>query len=82
VDKSYIFILTFAKNKVSFKAEQKAKIQPLESPHRGLQLWQNASIDTATVPSGRKCKASIDKVQISEKNGVFWDVTPCGSCKN
>jgi hypothetical protein len=23
------------------------------------------------------CKHGLDK-----KNGVFWDVTPCGSCKN
>jgi hypothetical protein len=25
---------------------------------------------------------SIWKLNLYAKNGVFWDVTPCGSCKN
>jgi hypothetical protein len=27
-------------------------------------------------------KINKDKLAMSMKNGVFWDVTPCGSCKN
>jgi hypothetical protein len=41
-------------------------------------------------PSGRKSYRG-EKIQsvrfevftaVTMKNGVFWDVTPCGSCKN
>jgi WD40 repeat protein len=27
-------------------------------------------------------KGKISANQLTMKNGVFWDVTPCGSCKN
>jgi hypothetical protein len=27
-------------------------------------------------------KGEEKKTGFSKKNGVFWDVTPCGSCKN
>jgi hypothetical protein len=27
-------------------------------------------------------KVRIGKYSCDMKNGVFWDVTPCGSCKN
>jgi hypothetical protein len=28
------------------------------------------------------CSVSGKKMPLHLKNGVFWDVTPCGSCKN
>jgi hypothetical protein len=31
-------------------------------------------------PDGKKIK--ISKIIFLQKNGVFWVVTPCGSCKN
>jgi hypothetical protein len=24
----------------------------------------------------------MDKLRFGMKDGIFWDVTPCGSCKN
>jgi hypothetical protein len=31
------------------------------------------------VTEGKEATVGID---VAMKNGVFWDVTPCGSCKN
>jgi hypothetical protein len=30
----------------------------------------------------RRPGPTIESIAVTMKNGVFWDVTPCGSCKN
>jgi hypothetical protein len=34
------------------------------------------------IQGGAKTWSEIHKLNNSMKNGVFWDVTPCGSCEN
>jgi hypothetical protein len=33
-------------------------------------------------PSHDQSISGVTELGLSMKNGVFWDVTPCGSCKN
>jgi hypothetical protein len=43
-----------------------------------LDVYQNDGMVIPKEP-GKGVSAVMD---IKLKNGVFWDVTPCGSCKN
>jgi hypothetical protein len=39
--------------------------------------------DSSSIAFDRMClRLSFAGVTASMKNGVFWDVTPCASCKN
>jgi hypothetical protein len=43
--------------------------------------WKKSDIASTQVGKGARNKAGEHAV-VELKNGVFWDVTPCGSCKN
>jgi hypothetical protein len=59
-----------------------------------LGLLQKTNLNLFTPPSicyfwlGQKLQSAEKSVRfevftaVTMKNGVFWDVTPCGSCKN
>jgi hypothetical protein len=44
---------------------------------------QNSSMTTEMTASKHSCKVRFEVfTAVTMKNGVFWVVTPCGSCKN
>jgi hypothetical protein len=53
-----------------------------------LQTSSHFSILTINVPGCSvemvqvMMKTAVETPNLTLKNGVFWDVTPCGSCKN
>jgi hypothetical protein len=48
-----------------------------------LRLVALVRTDVSEEPSASFIRATgIGELGTTLKNGVFWDVTPCGSCKN
>jgi hypothetical protein len=53
-----------------------AEVRVILSPGKDTTFRINSEI------SNRRANIKISDINITKNNGVFWDVTPCGSCKN
>jgi hypothetical protein len=50
---------------------------------RGWRKLHNEELhDLYTLPSATRMRMRWENKNMFMKNGVFWDVMPCGSCKN
>jgi hypothetical protein len=75
----------FPGRRISFRSDLQWPARPPDIAPCGYFLWGCLKSFGYTDPprtQKENIRQAIANIPISKKNGVFWVVTPCGSCKN